>query len=241
MNRNEECGIKTLDGDEMPLYKFITEEVDEKLQAYHPGAFKIVIGHSFSASFSLYAYLKKPSYFSAVVAHSPLDHFQELISAFNSKEEIDLGNIYLSVGGGAQHEDFYHRNAFDNLKKKFPNFFTSISYFIADNSDHNAVPIIANPYLLTKLFSTYKERFSEIVVVDEEYKIVELPRSIEVEMTKIQNASKLGTTFYPPEIADLNGLASRYENSNLSDYAQAVYELGIRYFPNYYDFYLQLY
>ncbi len=48
LNRYKECGIKTLADNELPLHKFITQEVDEKIQQYHPNNYKILIGHSFS-------------------------------------------------------------------------------------------------------------------------------------------------------------------------------------------------
>ena len=41
LNRNKECGIKALDGDELPLHKFITQEVDEKIKKYHPSRLPI--------------------------------------------------------------------------------------------------------------------------------------------------------------------------------------------------------
>lgn len=241
IDRNKECGINTLTGEELPLYKFITKEIDEEIQKYQPGEFKILIGHSFSASFSLYAYLKNPIYFSAVIANTPLDSFRELILAFEANKSIDKGKIYISVGGSSKHEDFYHRKKFDELKKEYPTFFSSVNTFSADNAGHNAVPILATPNLLAKLFSEFKVRYSSIVLVDDEYKIINEPNTIEEEIRKIENASKLGNKFYPPELAELNGLASRYWNNNLNDYAIATFEMGLKYYPNYYDFHLQLY
>lgn len=240
-NRNKECGIKTLDGEELPLYKFITNEVDEKIREYQPGKYKILIGHSFSASFSLYSYLNNPAYFSAVLAHTPLDSFRELILAFGAKEKTDKQKIFISVGGKAKHEDFYHRKTFDILKEEFPTFFNSIHTFVAEDAGHNAVPILATPNLLTKLFSEFNGRYSQIALVDNDYKIINKPKSVEDEISKIENASKIGDNFYPPEIADLNGLASQYWNSDLNGYAIAIYEMGVKYYPNYYEFHLQLY
>src|SRR5690606_33248860 len=73
LNRNKECGIKNINDKELPLHQFITQEIDEKIQSYYPNDFKIIIGHSFSASFALYSYLKKPVYYSGVIANTPLD------------------------------------------------------------------------------------------------------------------------------------------------------------------------
>ncbi len=241
VNRNKECGIKNLEGDELPLYKFITEEIDEKIKLYQVNKYKLLIGHSFSASFSLYAYFKNPNYFSAVIANTPLDNFKELILAIDSNDNIDKQRIYISVGGNAKHEDYFHRKAFDKLEKEFPAFFNSIHTFVAKSAGHNAVPILATPNLLTKLFSEFSKRYTDIASVDDNYMIIDKPSSIEDEIYKIETASKIVGNFYPPEIADLNGLASRYWNSNLINYAIAIYELGTKYYPGYYDFHLQLY
>lgn len=241
VNRNKECGIKTLDGEELPLYKFIITEVDDEIQKYQPSKFKILVGHSFSASFSLYSYLRNPTYFSAVIANTPLDSFRELILAFETNNQTDKRKIFISIGGGAKHEDFYHRKSFDTLTQEFPIFFNSINTFIAEDAGHNAVPILATPNLLTKLFSEFNGRYSQIALVDNDYKIINKPKSIEDEMSKLEKASSIGNNFYPPEIAELNGLASRYWNSDLNDYAKAIYEMAVKYYPNYYDFHLQLY
>jgi hypothetical protein len=241
LNRYTECGIRSLVDSELPLHKFITQEVDEKIQQYHPNNYKILIGHSLSASFALYSYLKNPNYYSAVIANTPLDNFRELILAFEKNNQIDKSKISISVGGNGKYEDFYHREAFDTLKCAFPIFFNSINTFVADNSGHTAVPIVATPYLLTKLFSGFNSRYSEIALVDDEYKLIHKPTSIKNEITKIEIASKIGNYFYPSEIAELNGLASRYLNSDLNDYGIAIYEMATKYFPNYYDFHLQLY
>lgn len=241
INRVKECGINSLTENELPLQKFITQEVDEKIQKYNPSQYKIIIGHSFSASFALYSHLKTPTYYSAVIANTPLDSFKELILAFEANGQIDKSKISISVGGIAENEDFYHRKAFDTLKFEFPQFFNSITTFIADKSGHTAVPIVANPYLLTKVFSEFNNRYSGIAKVNDEYKLINNPISVKEELTKIESASKIGNYFYPPEIPDLNGLASRYLNTNLNEYGIAIYELATEYYPNYYDFHLQLY
>lgn len=241
INRNEECGINNIDGEELPLYKFITVEVEEKIKELRQGDFKILIGHSYSASFSIYSFLKNPTYFSAVIANTPLDSFKDLLLALKDNESIDKGLIFISVGGTAKHEDYFHRHNFDMLKKEFPSFFNSINTFVAENAGHNAVPILATPNLLTKLFSEFSKRYSSIAMVDEEYKIINRPISIEDELKKINDASKLGSNFYPPEIAELNGIASRYWNNSLDEYAIAIYEMGVKYYPQYYGFHLHLY
>lgn len=240
-NRYEECAIQSLKGSKLPLHNFITEEVEQQLQKYRANPYKIIIGHSFSASFALYSHLVAPNYYSAIIAHTPLDHFKELVEAFEEERETDLSKISISIGGKAEHQDYYHRQAFDRLQEEFPEFFSSINAFIADDAGHNAVPIVATPYLLNKIFSAFNDRFSSIAKVDQEYKLISEPGTISEEMQKLLAASYLGEHYYAPEIAELNGLASRYWNSDLTDYTTAVYVKALSFYPKYYDFYLQLY
>jgi predicted alpha/beta superfamily hydrolase len=246
INRNREYGIKSLEGEELPLQKFITEEVDEKIQSYHPHNFKMIIGHSFSASFALYSYLKNPAYYSAVIANTPLDSFEKLILAFKNNKQIDKSKISISVGGKSERKDTIHRKEFDRLKTRYPVFFNSINTFVADNSLHNAVPIVANPYLISKVFTTMSKRFKKVVpteLTDEgDYKVIikELV-SVEDAISNIHRYSKLGNYFFPPDISEFNGIISDYLNSDLNDYGIAVIEMAIKYYPNYFDFHLQLY
>jgi len=55
------------------------------------------------------------------------------------------------------------------------------------------------------------------------------------------NASKIGKAIYPPEIAEINGIASRYSYSKYDDIALQVYELGLKHYPNYFGFHLSTY
>ncbi len=241
IDRNLECGINGFHGKTLPLHKFITEEIDEKIKSYHPNGFKVLTGHSFSASFALYSFLKSPDYYSAIIAHTPLDSFEELIRNFENNKQADKSKISISTGGIAAEKDHYHRREFNKLKSAYPEFFKSVQVFEADNSAHNAVPIVATPYLLTNIFKDFTSRYLKIAEVNEEYKLVNIPTSVEDEIRKIETASKIGNYHYCPEIPDLNGLASRYLASDLNEFGIAVYEMGIRYFPGFYEFHLALY
>jgi predicted alpha/beta superfamily hydrolase len=241
VDRNVECSINSLQGDPSSLHKFITEELNERIQPYHPNEYKMIIGHSFSASFALYSYIKNPNFYSAVISNTPLDHFEELILEFEKNTETDNSKISISIGGIASDKDYYHRREFDRLKSKYPGFFKSINTFEADQSAHNAVPIVATPFLLTKIFGNFSSRYKKIAEVNDAYKLVTIPSSIEGEITKIERASTIGNYTYCPEIPDINGLASRYLASHLNEFGIAVYETGIKFFPKYYEFYLALY
>lgn len=238
IDRVKECAIVDLKT-ELPLDKFITKELDEKLISYNPSEFKIIIGHSFSASFSLYSFYNHPDYSTSVIANSPYDQMKMLVEELAQSKEIDKSKISISIG--SLDKDVEHRKQYDNLKNQLPLFFNSINTFEANYSAHNSVPIVAMPTLLTKVFEDYRSRYSEIAKVDMEYKLINKPGSVSEELNNIEIASKIGIYNYPPEISDINGIASRYWNNELEVYASKIYELGIAYYPNYYEFYLSLY
>jgi len=66
------------------------------------------------------------------------------------------------------------------------------------------------------------------------------PESIEIEIEKVKKRSYLGSSYYPPELPEINGVASRYQNSGYNDHAKALYHWGVELFPKSFDFYLQL-
>lgn len=240
-DRYAECAIDSLDGPALPLHTFITEEVEAALAPYHPGSYRMIIGHSFTASFSLYSQLRSEGFYSAVLAHSPLDSFENLVEVLDRNPNVDPSSIAISIGGYYNDKDGYHRAVYDKTKAKHPDFFESIHTYEANESTHNAVPIVANPYFLSKFFYPFSRRFSEIAIVDLEYKLKETPGSVEEEMKTIEEASKVGSAYYPAEIDELNGLTSRYWNSDYEEQTIALYEEGVKHHPNYYDFHLQLY
>lgn len=239
-NRNKECGIVDLKT-ELPLDIFITKELDKELSKYNPSDYKVIIGHSFSASFSLYSYYIHPEYYNSVIANTPLDKIELLVNSFQENNKIDKSKISISIGGIADNKDYYHRKKYNQLKEKYSNFFDSINIFEADYSAHNAVPIVSTPTLLTRVFESFRDRYTDIAKVNDEYKLVNIPENLEKEVKKIILASKIGASFYPPEIAEINGIASRFSYSEYNDYAIEVYKLGNEYYPNYYEFYLSLY
>lgn len=239
-DRIAECDLEDIHT-QLPLDVFLTEELEEKIQRYNPGKMRIITGHSFSASFALHTYLKHPDRFAAVIAHSPLDQLADMI-AYARSTPLRTEGIYLSVGGIAADKDYYHRKEYNRLKSAYLSVFADIHTFEADLSAHNAVPVVATPSLLTGLFASYRSRYTEIAGVDEEYVLIDTPGSVQEERDKILSASRLRLLFdFPPEIADVNGIASRYESNGYLAHARMVYEFGLQYYPDYYEFCLSLY
>lgn len=222
-NRNKECGIVDLET-ELPLDAFITKGFDKELLNYNPSDIKIIIGHSFSASFSLCSYYNHPDNYTSVIANTPLDEMELLINSFQENNKINKGKISISIGGIANNKDYYHRKKYNQLKEKYPDFFNEISVFEADYSAHNAVPIVSTPTLTTRIFESFSDRYSDIANVYDEYKLVYTPETPEKEVGKVILASKIGNSFYPPEIAELNGIASRYWNNEFDVLATEIYK-----------------
>jgi hypothetical protein len=127
-----------------------------------------------------------------------------LIEGLEQSKVIDKSKISISIG--SIDNDVAHRKKYDKLKIKYPSFFNSIITFEANYSAHNSVQIEAIPTLLTRVFEDYRSRYFEIAKVDMEYK----PGLLFEELNKIDIASKIGNCDYPPEISDINGIASRY-------------------------------
>jgi predicted alpha/beta superfamily hydrolase len=239
-NRVRECGISDLDTP-LPLHTFITEELTREIAKYNPGECKVLMGHSYSASFALYSYLRHPEFYSAVIAHSPLNKMKLLISGLEKHEGVRRDEIYLSIGSKDRHKDGHHREAYEQLKATHPRFFAEVHLFEADKSNHTAVPIVATPPFLTAIFEVFSGRYAGIARVDNDYKLIDPPGTLEEEMQKVVDASRIGSSFFPPEIAELNGLASRYSSSGYDDIARSLYELGITHFPHYFEFHLALF
>ena len=238
-NRVKECAINSLEGDKLPLHKFITEELDNVINKYHTNGIKLLVGHSFSASFSLYSYSQSPDFYSAIFANTPADKLKSLASFF-LKKKIDLNKIYLSIGGINEGKDKGHRELFNNIEKEIPFFINSINVYKANSSTHNSVPIVSNPIFFSELFKNFRTRYTHIAKVDNEYKLIKKPISINSEISKFNKSSILLDQSYPMELAEFNGFCSKYENSGLNDYAIKLYENAIELYPNYFEFHLYI-
>jgi|GEM_PF-428268 len=233
-NRNRECGIVSLDQPEAPLHAMITTEINQFIEPYHPLDYRVLIGHSFSASFAMYSYMLAPNFYSGIIANSPLDQLENLIKALQQDKKIDKSRIYMSFG--ATDKDFYHRKAYEDMKTKYPIFFNQVHSFLLNSSGHAAMPIIAIPQSLSDLFYTFSTRYHHIAEVDENYKLVNPPKPAGQELAQIWLASKLNGTFYPPELHEINGMASKYNQSRYTEQALGIYELGLKLYPKFFEF-----
>jgi hypothetical protein len=238
-DRVQECAIRDLSDKTLPLHRFITEEVLQQLRPYSTNPQRILIGHSFSASFALYSSLKAPDFYAAIIAHSPLNELESVVKAL-SKQEKRKAQICISMGGPQRVKDQYHRNVYEGVRLKHPDFFKDVLTYESPSASHTAIPISANPILLSQLFSDFSLRLASTARVDLNYQLVDTPASVAEEMAKVNQILRQSTFQVPLEVAEINGLASRYWNSGYLDHTQAVYEKGVELYPTYFEFHWML-
>ena len=240
-SRNKECSFSGFEGEGNALYRFITSDIEGQLNQYHPNDYRLIIGHSFSASFALYAFTKGNGFFTSVIAHTPKDQLEAIVDHMSKNDEILHENVCISAGSPDSDKDMHHRRTYDEVKLNYPDFFSKIHSIESDYATHNATPIVSNPQFMSELFYLFSRRFGAIAKVDLNYKLEEEPGTVEEEMEKIRTASVLGPYYYPPEIGEYFGLASRYSNSNYIQHAIKVIEQGIEDYPKLFDFHYELF
>ena len=242
VNREKECREGLQENEKSPLLEFLMMETEAALQSYNPSGLRILLGHSFSASFALSAFLKRPEFFDIVIAHSPIDRLESLLLKFDSAY-ADKTTIpaYLSFGSTHSSKDYWHRTIFNELKTKHQSVMNKLHIITSDVASHTSVPLITTPEILSKIFLPFSLRFDPIGKIDNEYKLLEKPGTTNELLTEINNNSTLYDEFYPPEIAEINGIGSRFYENGYMDHALAVWEeIGLNYYPNYYEFHLNV-
>ncbi len=239
-DRMQACAIPDDIHAVLPLHDFITKEIPTAIAAYRPGSLRILIGHSFSASFALYSYHKAPDFYHAVMSHTPLDRLDDIIAALQQNQRVQPSNIYLSTGSVLATKDIHHRAAYDELKMKYADFFQKMNTYEANYATHNAVPIVATPIFLNKMFFSFSTRHNHIAPVNENYEMTQTPQSVEAELAMIQQACYTDQHYITPELPEINGIASRFQNNGYTEHARTLYEWGITLYPNDFGFYLSL-
>ena len=242
VNREKECREGLQENEKSPLLEFLMMETEAALQSYNPSGLRILLGHSFSASFALSAFLKRPEFFDIVIAHSPIDRLESLLLQFDTAY-ADKTTIpaYLSFGSTHSSKDYWHRTIFNELKTKHQSVMNKLHIITSDVASHTSVPLITTPEILSKIFLPFSLRFDPIGKIDNEYKLLEKPGTTNELLTEINNNSTLYDEFYPPEIAEINGIGSRFYENGYMDHALAVWEeIGLNYYPNYYEFHLNV-
>lgn len=238
VNREKECREGLQANEKSALIEFLTTETEAVLQAYNPSGLRILLGHSFSASFALSAFLKRPDFFDIVVAHSPIDRFESLLLKFDSAY-ADKTTIpaYISFGSSHSSKDYWHRTIFNELKTQHQSVMSKLHIYTSDVASHTSVPLVTTPEILSNIFLPFALRFDHIAEIDDNYKLKEQPGNTIELLSEVTSSSRLYGEFYVPEIPEINGIGSRYYENGYLDHALAIWEdIGINYYPNYYEF-----
>ncbi len=242
VDRIRECSPDSLDQTGMPLLRMLTEELPALLAPYHPSDYAVLVGHSFSASFALYALLQAPDAFDAIIALSPADLVAQSLPRVEALVEGNAHKrVYVAVGGAERMMDGGHNAILtpvvNGLHAKGNG--EGLLYREYPSAGHTSVPIIAFPELLATLFKPFVLR-DTLAPVDNEY-ILLSPPPAPAELLRQVDASLgfLGGSL-PWEVAEINGLASRLENSQYNDEAIAVYRRATQLYPKLFDFHASL-
>jgi enterochelin esterase-like enzyme len=227
----------------MPLLELLTKELPPLLEAYHPGDLTVLVGHSFTASFALYACFTSPDAFDAVIALSPLHlvkrsvpRVAELLEGSQDQRVlVAVGGAHRTLDGG-HHSDLsmaVSESRIDRTQGRF-------LFREYPGAGHTSLPIIAFPDLLTTLFTPYAVRDTLVPVGLNDYKVLTPPPSPEVLLQKLEASHSLLGDNLPWGLDEANGLLSRLDNSDYNEHVILLLRKAIALYPNFYYFHAWL-
>ncbi len=239
-DRVSDCALPE-DESILPLHSFIVEELDPFIQeTYRSNTVRVLIGHSFTASFGLRSAHWSPDFYDALLLHSPLNQLEKSTSLLLASDQSQLSKIYISVGGSAVSKDKWHHAAHLRNREKHPEFYEKIRFVQVESASHNALPAIQTAAFLAEVFFDFSVRTDYIAQVDMNYQLVQAPGTVQEEMKIIQAASIFGKDSLNMSISEINGMASRYWAGEYNEHVEALYEYGMDLYDQYYDFYIYL-
>lgn len=242
VDRVKECAQGGPDAPPMLLLRMLTEELPPVLARYHPGDLSILVGHSFSASFALHAYVQAPGVFDAVIALSPLHRVEETLPAVVDRlvNEPDE-RVSIAVGGAAPSKDGGHhqRLAAAVEAARIQRAQGRCVYAHYPAAGHTSLPVIAFPEQLAALFLPFSLRDS-LVPVNEEYQVIGTPPSAEELLRNIDRSTHFLGDVLAWEVAEINGILSRLANSGYTEHVAALSRRAIALYPELYMFHAWL-
>jgi hypothetical protein len=212
------------------------------LKPYNPGDLTVLVGHSFTASFALYAHAAAPDAFDAVIALSPL-HLVDRSIPRVVEHLIDHPNerVLVAVGGAQRLKDGGHHadltaavTAADASRAQGRFLFKEYP-----SAGHTSLPLIAFPELLSTLFLPYALR-DTLAAVDRNYKLVAPPPAPEELLRELERSRGFLGSSLPWDLAEANGLLSRLEGSGYMHHVILLLRRAIDLYPNEYFFHAWL-
>jgi len=241
-DRVRESAMRDVQGRQLPLLEFSADELPATLERYRAGSHRVLIGHSFTASFALYAMARRPDAFPAVIAHTPLHLLEQLMPVVAQRlSEESSRHAMISVGGEERVKDKYHHDALQQLlaRSEYQPRPRGLDVVIATSARHNAVPIRTTAELLSRHFLAYSMR-DTLAPVDENYRMTGDAPSIDELLRGVDAMLRFRGAVLPWEIAEINGLASRLRSSGHLAHAAAVLGRGTELYPNFWQFHQAL-
>ncbi len=221
--------------DQQAMLTLLTEELPRLLEPYHPGDYRVLVGHSFTASFALEAKVLDPDAFDAVIALSPLNRVERTLPALaellNHRPDDD---VLLAVGGTERTKDGGHHASLMAVWNALPAAMGSMSIREFPSAGHTSLPIIAFPELLSTLFMAFSLRDS-LAPVNDEYQLCGPPPSPVELMAQVDRSLIFRGKRLPWEVPEINGLASRLWTGGMTDHVLAIYRRGAELYPDEYS------
>jgi hypothetical protein len=194
------------------------------------------VGHSFTASFALYASLAAPDAFDAVIALSPLHQVaQSLPLVAEQLEESPDQRVLLAVGGAHRLQDGGHHGELTKAVStaRIERTQGRLLFREYPSAGHTSLPIIAFPDLVTTLFTPYALRDTLVPVSLNDYKVMTRPPTPEVLVQQLEASHGFLDSTLPWGLDEANGLLSRLDNSDYNEHVILLLRKAIALYPNF--------
>ena len=237
-DRVRESWLPEGEGPEPALLRMLVEELPGLLAKYHTGDVQLLIGHSFTASFALYAFAKYPQGFPVVLAHTPGNGAEEHLPRVADALRKDADRaVYVSVGGSELQKDIHHHRWLTKAVEGegLPGDLSGFVFREFPSAAHHAVPIRATPEFLSHCFHAFSMR-DTLVPVDMNYQLKAPPPTADELLHNVAATLAWRGGTVPWELPEINGMASRLMSGDHPEQLLAVYRLGAELYPNYWEF-----
>lgn len=227
---------------------FLFNELIPELQNNYKGSDYIsIIGHSRTGFLVNYLAFEKPSQINLAVSLSGFFNNDPLSVEMFSKFLTDKTkfprkfNYYYTSGTSLEESNYLtqFRNLDSLLKKETVPKNVEIVYTENKNANHITNYWVSVPPILIDVFSDYNSILDSWFY--DEFKTDNIDNAVQQFEADLEQASLSIGTELNPNLTHIFSLASLYANDK-KDYKTAVefFAMGLRYFPNYLDFYVEI-